>query len=62
MRNNLLILLAAAAVAICAWAFWHYLGDDAFAAITLIALVAVVADNRRLRRELRDSNNKSKAE
>lgn len=54
MKDRLLLLLAAAVSAIGAWAFWHFLGDDGFAAITLIALVGVVADNYRLRQKLRD--------
>lgn len=54
MNDRLLLLGAAVVFAICAWAFWHFAGDDAFAAITLVALVGVVADNRRLRRKLRE--------
>lgn len=54
MKDRLLLLIAAAALAIAAWGFWHFLDDDAFAVITLIALVGVVADNHRLRRKLRE--------
>lgn len=54
MKDRLFLVIAAAAFATGAWAFWHFLGDDAFAAITLIALVGVVADNHRLRRKLRE--------
>ncbi|MBZ2206466.1 hypothetical protein I4X03_004240 [Massilia sp. R798] len=54
MNDRLLLLIIAAAVGNAAWAFWHFFGDDAFAALSLIALVGVVADNHRLRRKLRD--------
>ena len=54
MKDRLLLVIAAAAFAIAAWAFWHFLGDNAFASITLIALVGVVADNHRLRQKLRE--------
>ena len=62
MKDSVRLFITAIAVSVCAWALWHFLKDDAFAAIALIALVGVVADNRRLRRALRDSNNKSKAQ
>lgn len=54
MKDRLFLVIAAAAFATGAWAFWHFLGDDAFAAITLIALVGVAGDNHRLRRKLRE--------
>lgn len=54
MKDRLLLVIAAVVFATGAWAFWHFLSDDAFAAITLVALVGVVADNHRLRRKLRE--------
>lgn len=54
MKDRLLLVIAAATLAIGAWAFWYFLGDDALTMLTLIALVVVVADNRRLRRKLRE--------
>lgn len=54
MKDRYFLVIAAAAVSVGAWAFWYFLGDNAFAAITLAALVVVAADNHRLRRQLRE--------
>lgn len=54
MKDGFLLLLAGFVCASAAWAFWHYLGDDASAALTGIVLVSVMADNIRLRRKLKD--------
>jgi hypothetical protein len=48
------LLAAGLFFSVIAWAFWHYLGADAPCAIATIALVAVTADNARLRKQLRD--------
>jgi hypothetical protein len=53
MKDFLLLLATGVEVSIVAWAFWHYLGNDAFSTLTTIVLVGVVADNARLRRQLR---------
>lgn len=53
MKDALLLLVTGIAVSSAAWAFWHYLGNDAFGVLNTIFLVATVADNIRLRRELR---------
>jgi hypothetical protein len=55
MRDQILLLLSALACALGAWAFWHYLGADAFAVLMSLALVSAVADNVRLRRKLRET-------
>jgi len=49
----MLLLATGAACSIAAWAFWHYLGNDAFGVLNTLFLVVVVADNLRLRRQLR---------
>lgn len=53
MKDSLSLLATAAVVSSAAWAFWHYLGNDALSTFTTIVLVGVVADNVRLRRQLR---------
>jgi hypothetical protein len=53
MKDELLLLLAALGCAGGAWAFWHYLGERALGTLTVIALIALAADNYRLRRRLR---------
>lgn len=55
MKDQILLLLSALACALGAWAFWHFLGTDAFAVLMALALVSAVADNVRLRRKLRET-------
>jgi hypothetical protein len=54
MKDSLLLLTTGAGVSLIAWAFWHYLGNDAAFTLTTVVLVGVVADNARLRRKLRE--------
>jgi len=53
MKDSLLLLATGVGVSLAAWAFWHYLGNDASCTLTTVVLVGVVADNVRLRRQLR---------
>jgi uncharacterized membrane protein YfcA len=53
MKDALLLLVTGAACSLVAWAFWHYLGNDAFGVLNTLFLVAAVVDNFRLRRQLR---------
>lgn len=53
MRDVASLFLASAVFAALAWAFWHYLGDDGFSAISIAAVVILGADNMRLRSALR---------
>lgn len=53
MKDSLLLLATGAGVSLVSWAFWHYLGNDALSTLNSIFLVGVVADNFRLRRQLR---------
>jgi hypothetical protein len=53
MKDALLLLATGVAFALAAWAFWHYLGKDAFGVLNTLFLVIAVADNFRLRRRLR---------
>jgi hypothetical protein len=53
MKDSLLLLATGAVCSLAAWAFWHYLGNDAISALNSIVLVGVVADNFNLRRQLR---------
>ncbi len=52
------LLLAAVLCSLIAWAFWHFLGNDAFGIFTIVALVVVTVDNFRLRRKLREQRDK----
>lgn len=53
MKDSLLLLVTGVACSFVAWAFWHYLGNDAFSVMNTLVLVGFVADNFRLRRLLR---------
>lgn len=53
MKDSLLLLVTGIGCALAAWAFWHYLGNDASCTLTTLILVGVVADNVKLRRQLR---------
>jgi len=52
MKDALLLLFAGALFATLAWAFWNYLGDDAFSAIAAVAVMVLSWDNARLRKQL----------
>jgi len=54
MKDALLLLATGTGASLAAWAFWHYLGNDAFATLNSLFLVGAVADNFRLRRRLRE--------
>jgi hypothetical protein len=53
MKDALLLLVTVVAWSFFFWAFRHLLGNDALNVVTTLALVGVVADNYRLRRQLR---------
>ena len=55
MKDAVLLLLASALFATSAWAFWNYLGDDAFSAIAAVAVMVLGWDNARLRKQLHAS-------
>ena len=52
-RDRILLIAAALAISLAAWAFWYYLGQHAFDVLILLALICAMADNWRLRRALR---------
>jgi hypothetical protein len=53
MKDALLLLVTGVACSFFSWAFWHLLANDALNVVITLALVGVVADNYRLRRQLR---------
>jgi hypothetical protein len=53
MKDNAILLLTGVVCSLGAWAFWHYLGDDAAVALVSVAALSVAADNVRLRRKLK---------
>ncbi len=53
MKDGLLLLVSAIGIAIACWCFWHFAGESAFQILTSVALIALFAENLRLRRELR---------
>jgi hypothetical protein len=55
MKDRLQLILAGGVIAVLAWTFWHILGKDAFSALPTVMLIVVIADNARLRRQLRNN-------
>lgn len=55
MNDRVLLIVAALASSLAAWAFWHYLDQDAFDVLLIAALICSIGDNWRLRRALRRS-------
>jgi hypothetical protein len=53
MKDSFFLITAAVVASGLAWVFWHFMGNDGFEVISAIALVALTADNIRLRRQLR---------
>lgn len=53
MRDTVVLFLASALCCAFAWAFWHYLGNDAFSAMSIIAIIVLWAENVRLRKQIR---------
>jgi len=53
MKDRLQLILAGGVVAVLGWTFWHMLGKDGFSALPTFMLIVVIADNVRLRRQLR---------
>lgn len=54
MKDSAHLLLAGLVFSVAAWAIWHFTAEDGFEIISTLALIAVIADNFRLRRALRD--------
>jgi hypothetical protein len=59
MKDRLLLLAAATGSCAAAWTIWHYLGREALDVLLMLALVSVAAENRRLRRMLRQQSTTS---
>lgn len=58
MKDAILLLATGVAASGLAWAFWSYLGQHAFEVLTTIFILTLAADNVRLRRKLRQSEQK----
>lgn len=50
LKDRVVLLLYSLAAAGAAWTFWHYLGEHAFPALGAIVIVALILENRRLRK------------
>ena len=58
MRDRGLLVLSAGIMATASWAFWHFLGEDAFTVFSTMILLSLVFDNLRLRRKVSDIERK----
>lgn len=52
MKDDAFLLIAGIIAAAIAWAFWHFLGEQAFVVLLAIVLLGLLVDNQRLRQEL----------
>jgi hypothetical protein len=57
MKDGSALMVAAAIVSALAWAFWSYLGENAFNVLSTTMIIVLAADNTRLRRRLRTHAN-----
>jgi hypothetical protein len=53
LNDRIGLLLAGIIASAAAWFFWRYLGDSAVSVLSLILIVGLSLDNRRLRAQLR---------
>lgn len=53
MKDGFVLMVTALICASGAWAFWSFLGNDAFDVFSTIVLLVLASDNVRLRRKLR---------
>ena len=53
LPDQLALLAVGISTAFAAWAFWHFAQSDAMTVLLLLALLAAVADNVRLRIQTR---------
>lgn len=58
MKDSLLLLATGLGLALTSWAFWKYGGNDALSVFATVGFVCAVADNVKLRRQLRDMRTK----
>jgi hypothetical protein len=54
MKDQLVLLLTAIVVATLAWAFFHYLGQDAWPILSALVIIVLTSDNVRLRRQVKE--------
>jgi hypothetical protein len=51
-RDEVLLLVAALLVCVCARAFWRFAGEQGFALVNAAIVVGLLVDNLRLRRRV----------
>lgn len=53
MKDSLLLLATGLGLSVTSWAFWRYGSNDALCTFVTVGFVCAVADNVKLRRQLR---------
>lgn len=56
MKDRIMLIAVALVASILAWAFWHYLGDDAFNVLMLVSLLVLIGNNYQLRKKLKNKS------
>lgn len=54
MKDGILLIVVALIASALAWAFWHYLGQNAFAVFVTVAFIVLWGENYRLRKKLKE--------
>ncbi|KQZ52035.1 hypothetical protein GPY61_15190 [Massilia sp. NEAU-DD11] len=54
MKDSLLLLATGLGLALTSWAFWKYGSNDALCVFAIVGFACAVADNVKLRRQLRE--------
>lgn len=52
MKDSISLIFLATCMAVFAWFFWHFAGNAGINTILIIAVVVLIVDNIRLRRQL----------
>jgi hypothetical protein len=58
MKDSLSLLVTGLGLALTSWAFWRYGSNDALCVFMTVGFVCAVADNVKLRRQLRERGTK----
>jgi hypothetical protein len=58
MKDSLLLLITGLGMALTSWAFWKYGSNDALSVFASVGFACAVADNVKLRRQLREKEKK----
>ena len=53
LNDRVSLIIVALVSSICAWAFWHYAGENAFSIFSSLLIILLFADNIKLRKRVK---------